>query len=69
MKRVNIYLDDETQIAAQYVRAHHGLSTDSDAVRYAIREIARGVGWKVGDPPKPRPGGRRGARVRPPDER
>jgi Arc/MetJ family transcription regulator len=54
MERVNIYLDEDTKVAAQYIREHHALSTDSDAVRYAIREVARRVGWKPGDPPKPR---------------
>lgn len=59
---MNIYLDDNSRVAIQHIREHHGLSTDSDAVRYAVREIARGVGWKPGDPPKPRPRGRRSGR-------
>jgi len=63
MERVNIYLDDDTKVAAQYIREHHGLSTDSDAVRFAIRDVARRTaGWKPGDPPKPRPRGRRSRR-------
>jgi hypothetical protein len=54
MERTNIYLDDDTRAAAQYIRDQLAMASDSAAIRYAVREIAMGRGWKPGgDPPKP----------------
>ena len=39
-KRSNIFLADEDRTAIQTVRERYGLSTDSDALRLAIRVLA-----------------------------
>lgn len=46
MERTNIYLDDETKAAAQHLKEVHGITTVSEAIRYAVREMARGSGWR-----------------------
>lgn len=54
MERTNIYLDDDTRAAAQFIKDQLGMASDSAAIRFAVREIAMGRGWKPGgDPPKP----------------
>lgn len=54
MERTNIYLDDETRSAAQFIKDRFGLSSDSDAYRYAVRQVALQNGWQTGGPP-PKP--------------
>lgn len=54
MERTNIYLDDETRAAAQFIRERFALSSDSDAMRFAIRQLALQNGWQTGGPP-PKP--------------
>jgi Arc/MetJ family transcription regulator len=46
MERTNIYLDDETKAAAQHLKDVHGITTVSEAIRYAVREMARRQGWR-----------------------
>lgn len=46
MERTNIYLDDETKAAAQHLKDVHGITTVSEAIRYAVREMARRTGWR-----------------------
>lgn len=40
MKRTNIFLADEDQAAIELLRARFGLSTSSDAIRFALRVLA-----------------------------
>lgn len=54
MERTNIYLDDDTRAAAQYIKDQYALPTDSAAIRYAVRQVAMSTGWKPGGPP-PKP--------------
>lgn len=54
MDRTNIYLDPESRAAAQFIKEQLGMASDSAAIRFAVREIAMGRGWKPGgEPPKP----------------
>lgn len=46
MDRTNIYLDDETKAAARYLQEMHGIATLSEAIRYAVRDVARRGGWR-----------------------
>jgi hypothetical protein len=42
MKRTNIFLADEDMAAIARIRARYGLSTSSDAIRFALRVVAQG---------------------------
>lgn len=41
MKRTTIFLADEDKEAITVIRGRFGLSTDSDAIRFAVRIVAQ----------------------------
>jgi len=43
MKQTSIYLDQIDREAIEIIKAHFGVSTNSDAVRLAIRKVAREI--------------------------
>lgn len=54
MERTNIYLDDDTRAAAQFLKELYSLPSDSAAIRFAVRDLALAKGWRPGGgPPKP----------------
>jgi hypothetical protein len=43
MQRTSIYLDDQDRAALAIIKAAHGIATDAGAIRFAVRELARGI--------------------------
>lgn len=43
MQRTSIYLDDQDRAALAVIKEAHGIATDAGAVRFAVREMARGI--------------------------
>lgn len=43
MKQTSIYLDQIDREAIEIIKAHFGVSTNSDAARLAIRRVAREI--------------------------
>lgn len=43
MERTSIYLDTADREAIEAIKAYFGVSTNSDAVRLAVRQVAREI--------------------------
>lgn len=41
MKRTNVFLAEEDRAAIENIQSRYGLSTSSDAIRFALRIVAR----------------------------